>query len=181
MKYIAIVLTLAVLVLPATADKGFCEAASADFYSGSSGSSSFSGGSSEGFHSAISDKINSHINSLLVASGQTSDGSVTGNLQSLISGGSLPSTTLPSASVSENLPSLISMPDTSSSLGRSAAISSTQAGFAAIGGGSTFDSGVGGGSSGGSSNVPSVSSPCPGVVASNIPASAATYAAVHGG
>ena len=131
MKYIAIVLTLAVLVLPATADKGFCEAASADFYSGSSSSSSFSGGSSEGFHSAISDKINSHINSLL-ASGQTSDGSVAGNLQSLISGGSLPSTTLPSASMSQNMQAIMAMPDTSSSLGRGAAISSTQAGFAGI-------------------------------------------------
>ena len=58
MKYIAIVLALAALMLPAGADMGFCQAASADFYSG--GSSSYggsSGGSSGGSYGIDWEKV----------------------------------------------------------------------------------------------------------------------------
>ena len=163
-------------VLPACADKGFCEAASSGFYSGSS--TSFGGSSGYGGSSSASSSISADLSALISSpDGGSHSVDVAGAKQSI--SGNLASITLadqPTAggSLTANLNALISSaPDTSPALPSIGKIGGRiSAGFSSLAGGSSAPSGSGG--------SPSVSSPCPGVSVSSLPASAATYAAVHG-
>lgn len=166
MKYAILAIAVMLSVLPACADMGFCQAASASFYGGSSGY----GGSS------ASSSISADLSALLSMpdSGSSVDvtaakQSISGNLAAITSDQS----TAAGSSLTANLNTLISAtPATAPALPSIGEIGGRiSAGFGSLAGGSSASSGSG---------SPSVSSPCPGVSFSSLPASPATYAAVHG-